>query len=494
MKSVSLASILPEHIPCPADIMISGLCLDSRKCESGFVFFAYPGELCDGRDYIQSAINAGCVAVIYEATGREEPILSDKVLCLPCNSLAQSLSGIAAAFYNHPANDMAVVGVTGTNGKTTCVYLLAQLAQALGKKMGVIGTLGCGVYPDIQPGKLTTPDPITVQAQLAHLRACGCDSVAMEVSSHALIQGRVSAVPFAGAIYTQLSQDHLDYHGNMHAYAKSKSILMTDPRLHFAVFNADCPWVGTMAQGGAKTTQALYYSCDEQPKPVSLQAENQQHSTHGCQAKIRWDDKQYAIQSPLAGCYNLSNLLAVLLAAQALGWAKADLLAAIPFLKAPPARLQAVTKMHDKQPMVYIDYAHTPGALKAVLQCLRSMGPKKLVVVFGCGGQRDKEKRPQMGKVAAQYADLVVLTNDNPRSEQPESIVEQIQAGIPGGHVKVHTQLNRHQAIGYAVRKAGPGDMVLVAGKGHETQMTIADRIIEHHDGHSIQQWLEELV
>ncbi len=470
-KAISLSELLPgvELSQRLKNIEVSGLELDSREVQPGDLFLALPGSDTDGRKYIDPALKAGAVAVVAEAKGLQDE--SDYIV--PMKGLVEQVSAIADRFYRHPSKKMTVVGVTGTNGKTTCTQLLAQLYTLLGDKAAVVGTMGYGLMErasDALVGTgMTTPDAITVQHILETLRQQGANHVAMEVSSHSLSQARVAAVRFKTAVFTNLSQDHLDYHGTMVDYAAAKKKLFAMPGLAAAVVNMDDEIGADLAQRLRRSLPCYRYSIGHDEAEIT--AHRVSLDGHGMRAEIStpWGDGE--LHSKLMGEFNLSNLLAVVAVACIEGFALKDVLAAVPALNPVEGRMEMVDE--EAAPQVVVDYAHTPDALRQVLLALRRHCKGELWCVFGCGGDRDSGKRKIMGEIAATLADHVVITSDNPRNESPIRIIEAIQSGA-GVSAVIH--VDRAEAIEYAVIRAHDDDVVLIAGKGHERYQIIGDR------------------
>ena len=448
------------------DTLISGITLDSRSVRPGDLFVAVPGLGFDGRDYIGQALQSGAAVVLAEA-GRE---LTDQDRVIEVADLTHKASAIAAVFFGDPSSAISMTGVTGTNGKTTCTQLLGQLFGFLEQTSGVIGTLGYGVVkPDtstlISTG-MTTPDAVSVQAILAELADVGVRQVAMEVSSHSLVQGRVAAVHFDTAIFTNLSQDHLDYHGSMEAYAEAKASLFDYPGVRCGIINIDDAMGAELADSIRSDIELYRYSLKNADAEVC--ARNVQLAAGGIRAELvtPWGTGQ--LQSGLLGAFNLSNLLAVVTAACMQGFSLKDVLAVVPKLEPIPGRMEQVVP--GGRPQVVVDYAHTPDALEQVLNALRMHCEGKLWCVFGCGGDRDHGKRSLMGEIASRLADHVIITSDNPRSEPALEIIDAIVAGADD---QVKIRVDRAEAVEYAVVRAAPEDTVLLAGKGHETHQVI---------------------
>ncbi len=440
--------------------MISGMQLDSRRVRPGDLFLALPGEKHDGRQFIEQAVANGAAAVVAEApvAGFVDAI---PVPLVELPELRFEAGLLAARFYRNPSHAMHVVGITGTNGKTTTSRIIAQLIRALGKPCGVIGTLGATLKDDVSAADNTTPDPLALQRQLAQWLAQDVFVVSMEVSSHALEQGRVNGVEFATAVYTNLSHDHLDYHGSMDAYARAKLRLFANESLRHAVINADDQFSSQVRAAVAPGAQVLTYSTSG--AAADMRVENARFHAEGVRGELHspWGVAEFF--SPLPGDFNLANLAA---AVAALVLAGEDLLAvleAVAHLRPVPGRMQAIPNTLDLQ--VIVDYAHTPHALEQVLKAIRPHVSGSLITVFGCGGDRDREKRQVMGRIACALSDRVVVTSDNPRSEEPLQIMRDIESGCSGQYTLV---ADRAQAIAAAVADASAGDCVVIAGKGHE--------------------------
>lgn len=440
-------------------VMIDGLALDSRQVKPGVLFLAVPGLKQDGRTHIPQALASGAAAIAYEADGANVPAAT--VPMLPISGLAAQLSGIASRFHQQPSKHLRVIGITGTNGKTSVSQMLAQALGALGKRCGVIGTLGSGMPGDLLDHGMTTPDALRVQEQLAGLQKQGAGWVAMEVSSHALQQERVAAVEFDVGIFTNLSRDHLDYHGDMASYGAAKARLFERP-LRAAVINLDDAFAADLI--GRCTGKVTSYSL--QDARADIYCSDIQYGQQGIQASIHVAGQAAILHSPLLGAFNLANLLAVLGGLLALDCTLTEAIAELEKLSAPAGRMQRLGGAG--KPLVVIDYAHTPDALEKALAALRAHADGRLTCVFGCGGDRDTGKRALMGRVAEQLADQVVVTDDNPRSEASATIIAQILQGVERADA-VRVIANRAQAISESITQAQAGDVILLAGKGHET-------------------------
>jgi UDP-N-acetylmuramoyl-L-alanyl-D-glutamate--2,6-diaminopimelate ligase len=458
-----LNQLLPE---AASSILIRELTLDSRKVLPGDLFLAVPGTAQDGRRHIADAIARGAAAVAYEAEGASEMRDSAADL-IAMKGLADQLSAIAGRFYGEPSRGLRLVGVTGTNGKTSVSQLLAQALDLLGERCGIVGTLGCGFHNELIQGQHTTPDPIGVQAVLANLKQAGAKAVAMEVSSHGLEQGRVAALSFAVAVFTNLSRDHLDYHGSMAAYAAAKGKLFAHPGLRCRVLNVDDAFGRELAECEDES-RLITYSL--QDPAAYLYCRSADFDYQGVRADIVTPQGEGLLCSSLLGQFNLSNLLAVVGALLALDYALDEILAVIPQLQGPLGRMQRLGG--GKQPLVVVDYAHTPDALDKVLEALREHVDGQLLCLFGCGGDRDRGKRALMAAVAEQRAERILVTDDNPRTEAPEQIFADIRSGFTALD-KDTLQHGRGAAIAQLIASAEVGDVVLLAGKGHEDYQEI---------------------
>lgn len=447
--------------------LIRELTLDSRKVLPGDLFLAIPGAQYDGRAHIADAVARGAVAVAYEAAGADVPEVVGAEL-IAIKGLANQLSAIAGRFYGEPSRALRLVGVTGTNGKTSVSQLLAQALDQLGERCGIVGTLGTGFYGELESGRHTTPDPLAVQATLANLKQAGARAVAMEVSSHGLEQGRVAALDFDVAAFTNLSRDHLDYHGSMEAYAAAKAKLFSWPNLRARVINLDDDFGRQLA---AEQHESRLFTYSLEDASAFLYCREAHFDDHGVRAQLVTHQGEGLLRSPLLGRFNLSNLLAVVGALLAMDYPLADVLGVLPSLQGPVGRMQRLGG--GQKPLVVVDYAHTPDALEKVLQALRPHVRGSLLCLFGCGGDRDRGKRPIMAAVAEQLADRVLVTDDNPRTEDPAQIFADIRPGFSAAD-KVEFVAGRGQAIAQLIGTAGVDDVVLLAGKGHEDYQEIA--------------------
>lgn len=444
---------------------ITGVTSDSRAAEPGVIFAAYPGLRDDGRKYIAAAVASGASGVVWEATDFTWPIAFAQVPNVSVTGLKQRLGEVAACVYGDASQDLWMVGVTGTNGKTSCTHWMAQALNGVGRSTAVMGTLGNGMLPHLQRSGNTTPDAAVVQQTLAALRQQGATAVAMEVSSEGLDQGRVDAVRFDVAVLTNLTRDHLDYHGDMVRYAAAKARLFDWPQLAYAIVNQDDAFGQQLLARHTAGVQVLSYGLEG--GDVRGSAVRSTASGLALQVDTPWGDAQ--VRVPMLGTFNASNALAVLSVLLVGGVPLSDAVVQLAALRTPAGRMQSLGG--ENKPLVVIDYAHTPDALEQVLTTLRALTQNVLWCVLGCGGNRDKGKRPLMGGVAARLADKVVLTADNPRFETVEDIIADMRAGMNGDE---QVEPDRRAAILRAVGQAKAGDVVLIAGKGHEDYQEIA--------------------
>ena len=457
------------------DVMISGVALDSRTIRGGELFLAFPGEVHDGRQFIEQAVASGAAAVL------AEPPVAGFVDAVPVPlmelpELQHEAGAIASRFYGEPSQQLHVIGVTGTNGKTTVSRLAAQLARRLGRRCGVIGTLGATLEDGVVDAGNTTPDAVALQTRLADWRDAGVDAVSMEVSSHALVQGRVNGVDFDTAIYTNLSHDHLDYHGDMDAYGRAKLRLFQMPGLKAAVVNLDDPFATNVLAALPESVTPYGYSIRNHADAV-IKVSQARWTADGIQALLQtpWGAGEFLC--PLPGEFNLGNVAAAVASVVLAGEPLSEVLPQVATLTPVPGRLQAIPS--DSGVQVIVDYAHTPDALEQVLAALRPGVPGRLITVFGCGGGRDAGKRPVMGRAACTGSDAAIVTSDNPRSEPPMAILLDIESGCSGDYRLV---VDRAEAIALAIAEAQPGDCVLIAGKGHENYQIVDDGRIDFSD------------
>ena len=475
--SMTLGALLAGFAETPlalADLPVSGLAADSGAVRPGDLFFALRGGRRHGLEFLEAVRAAGARAVLWESPyDGALPGVDTVPPLLAVPELRQKMGRIASGFYGEPSRQLQVVGVTGTDGKTSCAHFIAQaLSDAEHGPCGILGTLGAGVYGATEPSLHTTPDALSVQRWLAGLAAAGRRYAAMEVSSHALDQDRVSGVRFAVAALTQLSRDHLDYHGTLEAYAAAKRRLFFDSQPRWAVLNLDDAFGRAIAAERGSSSQTIGYGLGARPAQLArfVWGEDLELSPAGLQLRIRssWGDG--VLQAGLLGRFNAHNLLATLATLLALEMPFTEALARLARTATAAGRMERLGG-GPGQPLAVIDYAHTPHALEQALTALREHGGR-LWCVFGCGGDRDAGKRPLMGAVAERLADRVIVTDDNPRTEQPDRIVADILAGMrqPATATVVR---DRRAAILHALAGAEAGDIVLIAGKGHEDYQII---------------------
>lgn len=469
-RRAALATLLDGMACDVPDLDAAGVAIDSRHVGPESLFLAYQGTQAHGLDHADAAIDNGAVAVAWDRD--VAPDLRVPGVHVP--DLAARAGAIASRYYGEPSRRLFVAAVTGTDGKTSCAWMLAQALAALGQRCGYMGTLGFGFHDDLAEATHTTPDPVAVQDWLARFAAADADAVALEVSSHALDQHRVDGVAFDVAVLTQLGRDHLDYHGDMARYAAAKQRLFAFPGLESAVLNGDDPHGRAWLESLDATVSPIVYGFDDMAalgaRYVRIAAA--QPNAHGLALELETSWGATHIDSPLVGRFNAMNLAAVLAVMLARDVAFDAASQALHRITTVPGRMQRVDARAD-QPLVVVDYAHTPGALTHAIEAVRAHADKRVLCVFGCGGDRDRGKRAFMG-AAAGAADAAWVTDDNPRGEDPAAIVEQILAGM-SATTPVTVEHDRRRAIRAAIGAASPGDVVLIAGKGHETSQQVGD-------------------
>jgi UDP-N-acetylmuramoyl-L-alanyl-D-glutamate--2,6-diaminopimelate ligase len=459
-------------------VPVAGVTFRSTEVRPGWLYFCVPGATVDGHAFAPEAAAAGAVAVVAERPLELGPAVTQVVV----PSVREAMGPIAAAFYGRPAEAMTTVGITGTNGKTTTTYLLEGVFRAAGMTPGVIGTTGVRVDGRPEPFDRTTPEAPDLHRLLAGMRDRGVQAVAMEVSSHGLDQHRVGGMRFGCAVFTNLSQDHLDYHGTLDAYFGAKATLFTPAMADRAAVNHDSPEGRSLLREDLPTvTYGLGAGADLRGTDVTLTAEGLRFLADGLE-----------VRSSLRGAFNVHNCLAALAAARQVGIDDRAAIRGIATVTGVPGRMEAVEAGQPFQ--VVVDYAHTPDSIENVLRAARPLaGTRRVIAVFGCGGDRDRGKRPLMGEAATRLADLTVITSDNPRSEAPEAVIAEIVPGAERGGGPFEVEPDRREAIRLAVRSAGPGDVVVIAGKGHETGQEFADRTIPFDDRVVARQELDAL-
>jgi UDP-N-acetylmuramoyl-L-alanyl-D-glutamate--2,6-diaminopimelate ligase len=464
------------------NVLIQGIEMDSRRVKAGDIFVCVPGLNSDGHDFAAAAIAAGAAALVVEK------FLPYNVTQIRVANARQELGLLAAQVYDRPSEHLELVGVTGTNGKTTIIHLLEKIAESAGKKVGLIGTLGTKIAGRQIPGKRTTPEACEIQRLLAEMREEKVSLVAMEVSSHALDFGRVQGCEFDSAIFTNLTQDHLDYHKTMAEYLRAKSRLFKqlqgNKQPKIAVLNRDDPAFAPLQAVSA--APVVSYGIKEK---ADYQAEDVEISSSGVRYYACFRGQRQEINSRTPGVFNVYNTLAAFAWALERGYDPQQVAHVLAGISGVPGRFESIKQ---GQPFnVIVDYAHTPDGLENVLRTAKEFTRGRILTVFGCGGDRDKGKRPLMGKVAAQWSDFLAVTSDNPRSEDPEQIILDILAGVTG--VEHLALQDRQEAINYVCNLAKPGDTILIAGKGHETEQIIGSTVIPFDDREAARQALRRL-
>lgn len=480
-----VASVAPER-----DQPLQGLALDSREIGPGYLFLAVQGHDHHGLKHLADARRRGAIATAYDPEGAVEYLPGLNGLpAFAVRELAQQAGPIAACFYADPSAMQQVVAVTGTNGKTSVSLLTAETLTQLGKPCGLLGTLGYGVYGRLLPGEHTTPDAVNVQAWLARFRDAKIRYASMEASSHALDQGRMQGVHVSVAVFTNLTRDHLDYHGNMAAYGAAKRRLFEMPGLAHAVINLDDAFGRELAAALPARIALIGYTLENRRVPHAqiLQATQLSLNTGGTQFDVAGDFGNGQVNTRLLGRFNVQNLLAVLGVLQSLEVPFAQALTVLNQVGTVPGRMQCFGG--GQHPLVVVDYAHTPDALEKALTAARAHCAGALWCIFGCGGERDRGKRPQMGALAEKLADHIIITDDNPRHEDGDAIVADILDGITHRrHLRV--QRDRARAIAEALQLARSGDVLLVAGKGHEEYQIVGDQHLPYSDRDTVQRLL----
>lgn len=459
----------------PTDREITSIAFDSRKVQPGALFVALKGEKANGTAFIEKAIERGAVAIV-----TEEGVARTSATHIVVQFARHALADLAAAFYQHPSRVLKVAGITGTNGKTTTAFLLKHICETALLRCGLIGTVRYEIADRILPASRTTPESLEVHELLWQMRSAGCKAAVMEVSSHALVQARVRGVEFDAAIFSNLTQDHLDYHQTMEAYFEAKTRLFTAmseqaKKRGRAVINSDDRFgarlVTQLRDELPVTTYGLGVHAD-------FRASNVRIDFHGTSYQLDAIGRSYLVRLPLIGQFNVYNSLAAIAGANALGVDVRTAVLALAAAPAVPGRLEPVPA--QRQFKIYVDYAHTDDALLNVIKTCRELKPVRLIVVFGCGGNRDRGKRARMGAVVNEHADYAIVTSDNPRSEDPQAIIEDIKPGLTRGNFEV--VVDRREAIHRAIGMAGLRDIILIAGKGHETYQEFAHETVPFDD------------
>ncbi|MBI4833978.1 MAG: UDP-N-acetylmuramoyl-L-alanyl-D-glutamate--2,6-diaminopimelate ligase [Planctomycetes bacterium] len=468
MKFSQIKKIIPKHqvVSNGRDFEITSVCYDSRQATPGALFVTIKGEATDGHSFIPEAIKRGVAAIITQKKTDTDTNIPQIVV--PDTRLA--LAVISHEFYNQPSSKLKVIGITGTNGKTTTACLIRSVLEAAGNKVGQLGTISYSIGSREIPAPITTPESCDIAYYLSEMFSAGLNYAVMEASSHSLVQKRVYGIKFVAGVFTNLGRDHLDYHKNTDEYLKAKAILFRElPEESTALLNADDPSSNYLES--ITKARVLKYGLTQKS---GFSAQIKSNSLSGLSLIINSPVGEFTVESPLIGQHNAYNILSAVATVYSLGITNADTIAkGIARLKSVRGRLESVRT--DKPFSVMVDFAHTPDALEQTLSSLKPLVKGKLIVLFGCGGDRDKGKRPLMAKAVEQYADMMVLTSDNPRSEDPMAIIEDIKKGLTTQNYIV--EADRRRAIEKALDSAKEGDLVLIAGKGHETYQIFKNTI-----------------
>ncbi len=471
-----LVAIPVRQVIGTLDRTVESIAYDSRRVQRNGLFVALRGEKADGHEFIGQAIEKGASVIVAEREQR-----NPRVTCLVVESTRTALAGLSAAFYGHPARRLKLAAVTGTNGKTTTTFLIKHICERAGLRCGLIGTVRYEIGERILPAIRTTPQSLDLQELLAQIANAGCKAAAMEVSSHALAQDRVRGLEWNTAVFTNLTQDHLDFHQTMESYFDSKAKLFTQlgnqkkKRKPVAIVNIDDRYGEQLLDKIDKRVTVVTYGMGMR---ADFRASNYRVEFGGTSYQLAARGKSYLVRLPLIGRFNVANSVAALAAANALGIGLREAVFSLGKSPQVPGRLELVPAKRQYQ--VFVDYAHTPDALGNVLKTLRELEPHRLIVVFGCGGDRDRQKRPLMAEIADRHADYSIVTSDNPRKEDPSAIVAEIEKGFRS--TRYEKIVDRTEAIGRAVALAEPRDIVLIAGKGHENYQEFADYTIPFDD------------
>ncbi len=477
MQLKTLVAAIPiRHVIGTLDRTVESIAYDSRRVQRNGLFVALRGETSDGHEFIGQAIERGASVIVTE---RDEQ--HSRVTCLLVENTRNALADLSANFYGDPARKLTLAAVTGTNGKTTTTFLIKHICEKAGLRCGLIGTVRYEIGERILPAIRTTPESLDLQELLAQIVNAGCTAAAMEVSSHALAQNRTRGLEWNVAVFTNLTQDHLDFHGTMESYFDSKAKLFAqlgsqrEKPKPVAIVNIDDRHGEQLLNKIDKRVAVVTYGMSAR---ADFRASNYRVEFSGTSYQLDAHGKSYLVRVPLIGRFNVANSVAALAAANALGISLRDAVLGLGKSPQVPGRLELVPAKRQFQ--VFVDYAHTPDALRNVLKTLRELEPHRLIVVFGCGGNRDRQKRPLMGEIVDRHADYAIVTSDNPRKEDPNAIIAEIEKGFRSSrYVKI---ADRTQAIGRAITLAQPRDIVLIAGKGHENYQEFADYTIPFDD------------
>jgi UDP-N-acetylmuramoyl-L-alanyl-D-glutamate--2,6-diaminopimelate ligase len=471
-----LAAIPVREIIGPVDRAVESIAYDSRRVQRNGLFVALRGEKSNGHDFIGQAIEKGAAVIVAERAER-----NSRATCVVVENTRTAVADLAARFYNFPGRKLKLAGVTGTNGKTTTTFLIKHICDKAGLRSGLLGTVRYEIGERVLPAARTTPESLDLQELLAQIRDAGCKAAALEVSSHALAQERTRNLEFDVAVFTNLTQDHLDFHGTMENYFGAKAKLFEQlpqqekKKNPVAVINIDDRYGRKLIEKIDTKVSVVTFGTGIK---ADFRASNYRMEFGGTSYQLDARGKSYLVRVPLIGRFNVANSVAALAAANALGIGLREAVLSLGKSPQVPGRLEMVPAKRQFQ--VFVDYAHTPDALLNALKTLRELDPRRLIVVFGCGGNRDREKRPLMGAVADQNADHAIVTSDNPRSEDPDKIILEIEKGFRGNHFEKIT--DRTQAISRAIEIARSRDIVLIAGKGHENYQEFANHTVPFED------------
>jgi UDP-N-acetylmuramoyl-L-alanyl-D-glutamate--2,6-diaminopimelate ligase len=481
---IEVSSLLPV-----ADVVVEGVTQDSRYMADNYLFIAIPGTASHGLDFVEQAVASGASVVLWDGADSDQikkvDALSNNLTCVQVQGLQQKTGEIAARFFNHPSRDLNLIGVTGTDGKTSVSHYIAQCLDSRLSPCGVLGTLGNGLIHDLKPTGLTTASAVDVQRSLANLVAEGASAAVMEVSSHGLDQGRVNSVEFDTAVFTNLSQDHLDYHRTMESYSEAKSKLFEAEGLKSAVINLDDAFGRTLAEKYRAQLTVYGYSTSadigalEPCADFIVYAKSLKATKHGFEINVVTPKGNGYFELNLLGSFNVSNALAVLATLLLNNVAFDESIKRLQAIAPVAGRMELIVA--ENKPTVIVDYAHTPQGIAAACNAVKQHFSAELWCVFGCGGDRDREKRPLMAQAAERYADHIIVTSDNPRHEEPRLIIEQIVNGLSKPDA-AGSYVDRREAIAHAVAHATADDVILIAGKGHESCQIVGDKYIVFDD------------
>ncbi len=471
-----LAAVVPRAIIGPIDRNVDAIAYDSRRVRANSIFVALPGEKSDGNRFVDQAIEKGATVIVTDTELR-----NPRATTVQVENTRTALADLAAAFHQHPMRRLKLAAVTGTNGKTTTTFLIKHICENARMRCGLIGTVRYEIGERVLPAIRTTPESLEIQELLGQMLNAGCKAATMEVSSHALAQERTRGLEWDVAVFTNLTQDHLDFHGSMNRYFDEKAKLFTalatqqTKKNAIAVVNIDDRYGEKLIDRIGKEIPIVTYGMGTR---ADFRASNYRPDFSGTSYQLDARGKIFLVRVPLIGRFNVANSLAALAAANSLGISLRDAILSLGKSPQVPGRLEAVQAKRQFQ--VFVDYAHTPDAFLNVLKTLRELSPRKLIVVFGCGGDRDRQKRPLMARAADNNADFSIITSDNPRKEDPDEIIAEVEKGFRSDRYEKIT--DRAEAIARAVSLAEPRDIVLIAGKGHETYQEFADNTIPFDD------------